>query len=432
MESFFDSCISTYDLFIFDFDGTLVNTEPFHYLANIYTISYFTQLEVEEVKEKFPYAKYERYAHSLDLYELKSCLKFVFEIDDFETFYHYKQDTYLSFFEDISILQNLWLPHRLSFLEKILSSQKSFLIVTNTSRKCINMFMKHFPILGKALQIYTKENFHHRKPHPECYLQVEKDYPNTKKIGFEDSLRGFHALSQVKTITPVLLSTDDYYWNTWIRKKYSHFWMLHKDTLQWIDHSPSSSSSIETMIDNYQHQISINRSRMTKAIQEISLLIQNLSPHNSVYLTGMGKSGYICKKSASTWISLSLPCIYLDLPNLPHGDFGILKQNDIILFISNSGNTEEIVYILKYLKNSFHKKVFTISIVGNEGSEMEKYSNFTYVMNPIQEADMIGMTPSVSSALFMMVLDMIAIQTRKDITKKEFQMNHPLGSLGKK
>jgi arabinose-5-phosphate isomerase len=209
--------------------------------------------------------------------------------------------------------------------------------------------------------------------------------------------------------------------------------MFQKDIFQWIEKPSSLSiSSVEQMIHHYQQQIEINRTHMIKAVEQISLLIQQLSPHNTVYLTGMGKSGYICKKSASTWISLSLPCIYLDLPNLPHGDFGILKQNDIILFISNSGNTEEIVYILKYLKKSFHKKVFTISIVGNENSEMEKYSNFTYVLHPIQEADMIGMTPSVSSSLFMMILDMIAIQTRKDITKKEFQMNHPSGSLGKK
>ena len=181
MEAFFNSCLSQYDSFIFDFDGTLVNTEPYHYLANIYTISYFTQLEIKEVKKMFPYDKYEKYAHSLDLYELKSYLKFVFEIDDFETYYHKKQEYYLSFFEDKSNMENLWLPHRFSFLEKILASQKSFFIVTNTSRKCITMFMEYFLILGKAKAIYTKENFHHRKPHPECYLQVSNDYPDGKK-----------------------------------------------------------------------------------------------------------------------------------------------------------------------------------------------------------------------------------------------------------
>jgi arabinose-5-phosphate isomerase len=119
------------------------------------------------------------------------------------------------------------------------------------------------------------------------------------------------------------------------------------------------------------------------------------------------------------------------LPNLSHGDFGLLQDNDVIIFISNSGNTRENVETLKYIKNVLRKKITTISIVANNDSEMQKHSNFTYILSPIYEADMINMTPSTSSLLFMALLDGIAIYSKKDITKEEFQHCHPAGSIGK-
>jgi arabinose-5-phosphate isomerase len=153
---------------------------------------------------------------------------------------------------------------------------------------------------------------------------------------------------------------------------------------------------------------------------------------NNIYLSGMGKSGYVCKKSASTWQSLSLKCSYIDLPNLPHGDFGILRDGDILILISNNGNTDEIIYILNYLKNNLNKKITTISIVANKNSEMEKLSTFTYVLENIKEADLINMTPSTSSLIFMAVLDGIAINLKQNITIEQFKIYHPAGSLGKR
>lgn len=433
-KSMFDHWIQEYDLFLFDFDGTLVDTEPLHYQANLLSILHFQHMS--NISDKFNYSIYEKYAHSIDLKELKHFIKYVFHIDDYEAFYQKKQEIYKSLLHQQLSSHSLFIQDRLHFLEKIIHHNKSFVIVTNTSRTCIQIFKDRYPILHQALKIYTKEDFHHKKPHPECYLRVDQDFPHLRKIGFEDSLRGFHSLHQVTSITPVFLPTQDYFWTPYIRNQYSHFWILlyqnKEESFEWIDKNEIHSPVIENMIDHYQLQIQKNKKKMTRAISQISLFIQNLPLNGTVYLTGMGKSGYVCKKSASTWQSLSLPCIYLDLPNLPHGDFGILKHNDIILFISNSGNTDEIVYILKYLKNSFHKKVFTICIVANENSQMQENADFCYVLDPIQESDEIGMTPSVSSALFMMVLDMIAIYVRKDITKNEFQMNHPSGSLGKK
>jgi arabinose-5-phosphate isomerase len=94
----------------------------------------------------------------------------------------------------------------------------------------------------------------------------------------------------------------------------------------------------------------------------------------------------------------------------------MFRDNDILILISNSGNTEEIIYILKYLKNNLNKKVNTISIVANKNSEMEILSDFTYVVDNITEADVINMTPSTSSLIFMALLDGIAINIKKNIS----------------
>jgi arabinose-5-phosphate isomerase len=168
--------------------------------------------------------------------------------------------------------------------------------------------------------------------------------------------------------------------------------------------------------------------------KNISILIKNLDKSSHIFLSGMGKSGYVCKKSVSTWQSLSIPCSYIDLPNLPHGDFGQFKNGDLLILISNSGNTEEIIYILKYLRklrDNGEKKIMTLSIVANNDSIMEKYSDFTFKMNNIREGDLINMTPSTSNILFMALLDAIAINLKKNITKEEFQLCHPGGNLGK-
>jgi D-arabinose 5-phosphate isomerase GutQ len=81
------------------------------------------------------------------------------------------------------------------------------------------------------------------------------------------------------------------------------------------------------------------------------------------------------------------------------------------------------------LRDSGIKKIMTLSIVANNDSQMEKYSDFTFKMNNIKEGDLINMTPSTSNILFMALLDGIAINLKKNITKDEFQLCHPGGNF---
>ena len=439
--------LNDYDLFVFDFDGTIMDTEKIHYKAWINTL----QSQVNN-KIFFDYSEYIKHFHTIDVSNKKKYLLIKYDIQNYDTLYELKQKEYNKLINENEISLVKGFENIINFINQ---NNKKFVIVTNTSIKNINFFSVKYPIITKNVdRIYTKENFIRKKPHPECYLKILNDYPNNRIIGFEDSLYGFHCLYQVDKIKPVYIYHNDYYYNEYIIKTYNNIIVctdynlynmnvqlnLQKDIDKYNIHQNKcikkkffENSFIESIIDNNISQLMLNKSNIENIIYQVSIILKNLKKENSIYLSGMGKSGYICKKSASTWQSLSLKCSYIDLPNLPHGDFGIFRENDVIILISNSGNTDEIVYILKYLKENKDKiKITTISIVANKDSKMELYSDYTFILNNIKEADVINMTPSTSSLIFMSILDGIAINMRNDISKDEFKLYHPSGALGQR
>lgn len=439
--------LNDYDLFVFDFDGTIMDTEKFHYKAWINTL----QSQVYNTIF-FDYSEYIKHFHTIDVSNKKKYLLIKYDIQNYDTLYELKQKEYNKLINENEVSLVKGFENIINFINE---NNKKFVIVTNTSIKNINFFSAKYPIITKNVdRIYTKENFIRKKPHPECYLKILNDYPNHRIIGFEDSLYGFHCLYQVDKIKPVYIYHDDYYYNEYIIKTYNNIIIstdynlnniniqlnLQKDIDKYHIHQNKcikknffENSFIESIIDNNISQLMLNKSNIENIIYQVSIILKSLKKENTIYLSGMGKSGYICKKSASTWKSLSLKCSYIDLPNLPHGDFGIFREHDVMILISNSGNTDEIVYILKYLKDNKDKfKITTISIVANKDSKMELYSDYTYVLNNIKEADVINMTPSTSSLIFMSILDGIAINMRNDISKDEFKLYHPSGALGQR
>lgn len=425
--------IFDYELYIFDFDGTLIDTEPYHLKAwNLVIIDFLKG----DTDSELSLSDYQKYFHSLQPDSVKNFLNIKYDLDynKFDYIYKLKQTYYetLIKLEDVPFIKGAN-----EFLTKILELRKKFIIVTNTSQQFINFFKDKYPILGKADAIFTKENFIHRKPHPECYLKIEQLYPEIKKIGFEDSLTGMNALYQVKNIKPVLIYDNQYYHNDYMINNFKNISILNEYDISNFklnlekDIYPKD-TFIENILKNNIQELHNNFVVMKTIIRDIVLILRNMNKNNNIYLSGMGKSGYICKKSASTWQSLSIPCSYIDLPNLPHGDFGIFRNGDILILISNGGNTEEIIYILKYIKNNLGKKITTISIVANKDSKMAKLSDYSFVLKNIREADNINMTPSTSSIIFMGLLDAIGIALQDNITKDEFKLVHPAGSLGKK
>jgi D-arabinose 5-phosphate isomerase GutQ/beta-phosphoglucomutase-like phosphatase (HAD superfamily) len=428
----------SYNLFIFDFDGTILDTEKIHCKSWNYALSDFLIKPFNEDNILLEYYDYEKIFHSLEKNNPKNYFKYHYKIELYDEIYKLKQKYYKDFISNIENICNIKLIDGIeNFLNFLIKNKKEFIIVTNTSIKFIEIFKKRYSILNKASNIYTKEDFIHRKPNPECYLKICNKYKHHKKICFEDSLTGITALHQVNAITPVFIDSNNYYYKDFILNNYKNILVTKKYDIEDLNNQlllkEENSENLFTkqiLINNIK-ELENNFLNMEYTINEITILLKSLDSSNHIYLSGMGKSGYVCKKSASTWQSLSIKCSYIDLPNLPHGDFGIFRDGDIFILISNSGNTEEIIYILKYLKNNLKKKVTTISIVANCQSEMEKLSDFTYILKNINEADNINMTPSTSSLIFMALLDGIAINMKEHITKEDFKLCHPAGSLGK-
>jgi len=415
-----------YDLFVFDFDGTIMDTEKIHCKAWVDVIS--NNIDIQN---------YQKYFHSLIKDYSKHFLHLYYNIkyEDYDHLYKLKQDRYEELIksENIELIKGVY-----DFLNYLIQYNKKFVIVSNTSKKFIDYYSEKYPILKNAYKIYTKELYIHKKPNPECYLKIVNVFENYKIIGFEDSLVGIHSLYQVKEITPVLIYNENYYYKDLIIEKYNNLILLQDYDINNLEDTLSkknvidNSDFIDSILNNNINELKKNYVIMKNIIHNISVVINNLNDENNIYLSGMGKSGYVCKKCASTWQSLSIKCYYLDLPNLPHGDFGIFRDGDILIMISNSGNTNEIIYILEYIKNNLHKKITIISIVANKNSKMEKLSTFTYVLENIKESDIINITPSASNLIFMALLDGIAINIKKNITIHEFKKNHPAGSIGER
>ena len=415
-----------FDLFVFDFDGTIMDTEKIHCKAWEDVLSH-----------KIGLHNYQKYFHSLIKDYSKHYLHLFYNIkyEDYDHLYKLKQDKYEELIksENIELIKGVY-----DFLNYLIQMNKKFVIVSNTSKKFIDYYSIKYPILNNAFKIYTKELFIHKKPNPECYLKIVNEFKNDKIIGFEDSLVGIHALFQVDQITPVLIYNEDYYYKDHMIEKYNNIIVLKDYDINDLEDTLAKRNLIynfdfiHSILNNNINELKKNYLIMKNIIHNISILINNLNHDNNIYLSGMGKSGYVCKKCASTWQSLSIKCYYLDLPNLPHGDFGIFRDDDILIVISNSGNTSEIIYILEYIKNNLHKKITIISIVANKNSKMEKLSTFTYVLENICESDIINITPSASNLIFMALLDGIAINIKKNITINEFKKNHPAGSIGER
>jgi arabinose-5-phosphate isomerase len=150
-----------------------------------------------------------------------------------------------------------------------------------------------------------------------------------------------------------------------------------------------------------------------------------------VFFCGMGKSGIVGKKIASTFSSIGISSVFLSPADAGHGDLGALSSDDICIFISHSGNTEEILSLFSTIKDKLG--VYTVAITGNSESFLAKKSDLHVCTGVMQEGDPLGIVPTVSSTVSMAIGDAIAVclMHLKDLKKEEFALYHPGGVLGK-
>lgn len=150
-----------------------------------------------------------------------------------------------------------------------------------------------------------------------------------------------------------------------------------------------------------------------------------------VVLTGMGKSGFIAKKIAATLASTGTPALYLHPAEGVHGDLGMIVRGDVVVAVSNSGSTAEIMEILPALKRL---GVNLISLVGNLQSGLAKESDVALDVSVDEEACSLNLTPTASTTAALAMGDALAVALleKRGFKEEDFANIHPGGQLGRR
>ncbi len=155
------------------------------------------------------------------------------------------------------------------------------------------------------------------------------------------------------------------------------------------------------------------------------------SVEGKVVITGMGKSGIIGRKIVGTLASIGISSIFLHPGDAVHGDLGVVSKNDVVLLISNSGETDELIRIVPSIKKIGAK---IISITATKKSTLGQYSDIVIETGEITEADNFGIIPSSSTTTALVIGDALSltIMNIKNVKKQDFAFFHPAGNLGKR
>ncbi|WP_099159505.1 KpsF/GutQ family sugar-phosphate isomerase [Virgibacillus ndiopensis] len=158
-------------------------------------------------------------------------------------------------------------------------------------------------------------------------------------------------------------------------------------------------------------------------------LIQNSK--GKVVITGVGKSGHMGKKIAASFSSTGTPAFFVHSTEGVHGDLGMIEQEDVVIMISNSGETAEVLSLLPSLEKIGSKK---IAITSKQESTLAVNSDVALTYQYETEADHLGLAPTTSSTLTLVIGDALAValSKAKDFKNEDFHLYHPGGSLGKK
>lgn len=156
-----------------------------------------------------------------------------------------------------------------------------------------------------------------------------------------------------------------------------------------------------------------------------------LNCEGRVVVTGMGKSGHIANKIAATLASTGTPSFYVHPGEASHGDLGMFRSKDVVLALSNSGETGEVLTLLPVLKRIGCK---IIAMTGNKNSSLSRNSNVHLNAKVEQEACPLGLAPTASTTASLVLGDALAVTLleARGFTAEDFALSHPGGALGRK
>jgi arabinose-5-phosphate isomerase len=166
--------------------------------------------------------------------------------------------------------------------------------------------------------------------------------------------------------------------------------------------------------------------------QQVESVITLLSTcKGKTVILGVGKSGIVAQKIAATMTSTGTAALYLHPSDALHGGLGIVQPEDVVIVLSNSGETDEIVGMLPYLK---HRGVPIIAILGNLDSTLGNRADAVLDASVDQEACPLNLAPTTSTTVALAIGDALAMTLMKvkGLTPDDFAVNHPAGRLGKR
>ncbi len=151
-----------------------------------------------------------------------------------------------------------------------------------------------------------------------------------------------------------------------------------------------------------------------------------------IIISGVGKSGIVARKWAATFSSTGTPSFFLDAANASHGDLGQITSNDLVILISNSGQSDELKNIIQYV--SRNKNISLIGVTSKKDSILYKNSDLSFLTPAIKEAGPENIVPTSSTTTQLALGDAIAISCMmyKNFTKYDFKKIHPSGNLSVK
>jgi len=178
-----------------------------------------------------------------------------------------------------------------------------------------------------------------------------------------------------------------------------------------------------------QHGLEQLKQKIGDDFVEAINCIANCKGH--VVVIGMGKSGHIGNKISATLASTGTPAFFVHPGEASHGDLGMITAGDLVLAISNSGETEEVLAILPLIKRMGVK---LISMTGKPHSSLAKNADIHIDVSVSEEACPLGLAPTASTTATLVMGDALAVTLLqiRGFTKEDFAMSHPAGSLGKK
>ena len=195
-----------------------------------------------------------------------------------------------------------------------------------------------------------------------------------------------------------------------------------------------------TMQNQYTEWARQVLSTEAEALQEVSRGLDEafvqaveaiLHCHGRVVVMGIGKSGHIGRKIAATMASTGTPAFFVHPAEAAHGDLGMIVDGDVVVALSNSGESDEVTSILPALKR---KNVQLVCITGRPHSTMARYADIHITCTVSHEACPLGLAPTSSTTAMLALGDALAVVLlqAREFTLADFALSHPAGSLGKR